>query len=243
MSAVLPLNDNTRESLLIEVEDLIRNAPLKETIRQETLENFAWLGRVSAAIGNWSTAKTIPLGFLLSRLRTMRTSDSIGVFAEIMVLLFEARSDLRMSTIGPVNIAIGLGKYFDYFDGLRKIIETANSDLLFVDPYLNAEFVSRYLSHVRDGVTIRLLGQKKLSTLLPAVEAFIKQHKSTVEVRSSPSFHDRYVFVDRKSCFQSGASFKDGAKNAPTTLTELTDAFPDVHKLYDDLWNNGKKER
>lgn len=35
---------------------------------------------------------------------------------------------------------------------------------------------------------------------------------------------DRYVFVDGKACYQSGASFKDGAKLTPTTLTQITDA-------------------
>jgi hypothetical protein len=62
----------------------------------------------------------------------------------------------------------------------------ANQDLLFVDPYLNAEFVSRYLSHVSKGVTIRLLAREKLATLLPAVELFAKQ--SGIQVRSAPHY-------------------------------------------------------
>jgi hypothetical protein len=37
---------------------------------------------------------------------------------------------------------------FDYFDEIRKIIELAKQDLFFIDPYLDSEFVSRYLSHV-----------------------------------------------------------------------------------------------
>ena len=74
---------------------------------------------------------------------------------KILTLLHQARHDLRMKTIGPVNAAMGHGRVFDYFDEIRKIIEPAKQDLLFVDPYLDAEFVSRYLPHVTAGVSIR----------------------------------------------------------------------------------------
>ena len=59
-----------------------------------------------------------------------------------------------------------------------------------------------------------------------------------VQVRV-PSFglHDRFVFVDKIRCFQSGASFKDGAKNSLTTLTQITDNFKVMHQSYEGMWN------
>ena len=65
-----------------------------------------------------------------------------------------------MKTVGPVSTAIGAGGVYDYFDEVRKFIESASVDLLFVDPYLDAEFVSRYLPHVETGVAIHLLTSK-----------------------------------------------------------------------------------
>ena len=130
---------------------------------------------------------------------------------------------------------------FDYFDEVRKIIAEAKSDLLFVDPYLDGEFVSRYLGQVGSGVSVRLLARERLPSLKPAVEAFAKQTSLSIEVRSAPNFHDRYIFVDRMACCQSGASFKDGAKNAPTTITQITDAFTAVRKTYEDLWSSATK--
>ncbi len=148
-----------------------------------------------------------------------------------------------MLTVGPSNVAVGQGMVFDYFDEIRKAIELATQDLLFVDPYLDAEFVSRYLPHVQAGVTVRLLANKKLAKLLPAVEAFVKQHGARIEVRAALNFHDRYLFVDRSTCYQSGASFKEGASKAPTTLTEITDAFRPVGQTYEDLWSGARVER
>ena len=115
--------------------------------------------------------------------------------------------------------------------------------LFFIDPYLDAEFVSRYLPHAQKGTVIRLLGRERIATLLPAVDQFSKQTGILVSIRTATGFHDRYVIVDSSACYQSGASFKDGAKAAPTTLTQITDAFEVVKKTYEDMWTSGKVER
>ncbi len=231
------------EELLGEIEDILRTMPPRETLRHGTDENFAWLGRVSAVIEEWSLPKTIPLGAAMDQFHGQSARDAQEGLRKLLTLLHQARHDLRMKTIGPVNAAIGHGQVFDYFDEIRRIIEPAKEDLLFVDPYLDAEFVARYLPHVTKGVPIRLLARERLATLLPAVELYARQSGTPVLVRSAPGFHDRYVIVDRTACYQSGASFKDGAKAAPTTLTQITDAFPVVRQTYEDLWNTSKVER
>lgn len=232
-----------QEELLGEVEDVLRTMPPRETLRHPTDENFAWLGRVSAFIEAWDFSKTISLGMAMHQFQGQMARDAQEGMRTILTLLHQARHDLRMKTIGPVNAAMGHGRVFDYFDEVRKIIEPAKQDLFFVDPYLDAEFVSRYLPHVAAGVAIRLLAREKVSTLLPAVDLYARQSDTAVHVRSVPGFHDRYVIVDRAACYQSGASFKDGAKTAPTTLTQITDAFLVVLKTYEDLWSRAKVER
>jgi hypothetical protein len=151
-------------------------------------------------------------------------------------MLHQAGHELRLITVGPLTVAVAQGGVFDYFDEVRKVIESAKIDLLFVDPYLDAEFVSRYLPHITQGVSVRLMGRERMTTLAPAVELLRQQTGLAIEVRSAIGFHDRYVFVDRQSCYQSGASFKDGAKKAPTTLTQIQDAFAGVSSTYENLW-------
>jgi hypothetical protein len=153
--------------------------------------------------------------------------------------LHEARADLRLSTVGPVNKAIDTGLVFDYFDEIRKQID--KTDLFFIDRYLDADFISRYLPHVSSGVSVRLLAREKLKTLLPATQLFAQQNKVKIAVRSADNFHDRYKIIDGKACFQSGASFKDGGRTSPTTITQITDAFPAVQKTYEDLWQSAQR--
>ncbi len=173
------------------------------------------------------------------QLHAGRTFDPATAVAGIFTALHEARHDLRLSAVGPLSVAVQHGAVFDYFDEVRKVIGSAQKELFFVDPYLDSEFASRYLVQVPSTIRIRLLGRKGMSALLPAVELIRKQNCITIEVRSSPTLHDRFLFVDGITGFQSGASFKDGAKTAPTTFTEITDVFQNVLAAYEALWSSG----
>jgi hypothetical protein len=237
-----------KEQLLAEIEDVLRTMPTMEDFDNESESNPSWLGTAAAVIAAWDILQT---PFAHQHIRAIEKYADLdkrflhdrSSYRSLKGLLHQARTSLRMQTVGALSISVPTGGVFDYFDEIRKIIEEAREDLLFVDPYLEAEFVSRYLSHVTDGVTVRLLASKKLPPLLSALDAFVAQHKTVVYVRSCHDLHDRYVFVDHERCFQSGASFKDGAKRSPTTLTQITDAFAAVLQTYESMWNKGKVER
>ena len=237
------------EGLLAEVEDLLRTSPPQSAFKElENDEALSWLGRTKAVLTEWDFTQSV---YILAYSRDLlaegisQSLNPIGsAYRGIRTLLFQAQQDLRMKTVGPLSVAISGGKPFDYFDTIRKIMEMARNDILFVDPYLEVDFVSRYLPHVNEGVTVRLLASKEISSLVSAVEIFVEQSGLRVEVRSATSgLHDRYVFVDEARCYQSGASFKDGAKKSQTTLTQITDAFEAVFQTYQGIWGAAKVER
>ena len=236
------------EELLVEVEDLLKSSPPQSAFtQQENEEVLGWLGRTGAILEKWDPIKGIfASGHITALLAagTMRGISPPGpAYRELRTLLFQAQHDIRMKTVGPRTVAIPEGMRFDYFDEIRKITEMARDDILFVDPYLDAEFVSRYLRPITSGVAVRLLTSKKLSSLLPAVETLVAQSGLSVEVRSATSgLHDRFVFVDKARCYQSGASFKDGAKLSQTTLTQITDAFETMFQNYQRMWCEAKVE-
>jgi hypothetical protein len=232
-----------KEQLLAEVEDLLRNAPPMSEMLENKESGVSWLGRFSAVIRAWDFSRAAEVLLAQQQLESINAAANNSGYRRVLTLLNEARHALRMETVGPLSVPVAQGQIFDYFDEVRRIIELAKQDVLFVDPYLDAEFVSRYLSHVSKGVTIRLLARERLATLLPAIDLFAKQSGCTIQVRSAPHFHDRYVFVDRNTCYQSGASFKDGARSAPTMLTQITDAFAAMLQTYEDLWSKAKIER
>jgi hypothetical protein len=233
----------SEEQILAELEDVIRAAPTPQELRQGTPDTHAWLGRALAAVELWNGAKGIAAGAALMKIQAARTPMDLGQgYSALMVLLHQGRHTLRALTLGPVSVAVGHGSVFDYFDGLRKEIQTAQQDLFFVDAYLDADFVSTYLPHVKANVSIRLLGRQYVTTLVPAAKLFRQQSNHQVEVRSSGGFHNRFVIIDRTRCLQSGTSFKDGARTSPTEITEITDAAAAVKQTYEAIWQNAKVE-
>src|SRR6185437_5170004 len=148
----------TKEQLLAEVEDLLRNAPPMGEMLENNEDGVAWLGRFSGVIRAWEFRRAPEVLLAQQQLESMNEAAHHNGYRRILALLNESRHTLRMETVGPLNLPVGYGQVFDYFDEVRRIIELAKQDLLFVDAYLDAEFVSRYLSHVSKGVTIRLLG-------------------------------------------------------------------------------------
>lgn len=231
----------TELQLLGELEDLVRNQPPYATIRHNTEENRVWTGRVVAAIGLWNGVLGVQARADAKLMRHVMAREANEGLEGLINLLHEAHSAVRLSALGPVSTAIGQGLVFQYFDEIRKILAGAKSDLLFVDPYLDAEFVSRYLLDLRGDITVRLLARERMSSLLPSVEMLTKQSQINITVKSASNFHDRYLFVDGRECYQSGASFKDGARNAPTTITQITDAFVPVRDTYEGMWDRGQQ--
>ena len=233
------------ERLLPEVEDILRMAPTIEEFvsDSESDKHLAWLGRAAAAIKRWDIAYTPRVSSVLENIPFDGYVFCNEALATLKLLLQQAKSDLR-AELGRGSVVVAEGRVFEYFDELRKVIETARTDVFFVDPYLDAEFVSRYLPYVAEGVSIRLLGgPKKRATLLPAVDSFAQQSGRPVAVRVSDGLHDRYLFIDEAACYLSGASFKDGAKNAPAVLMQITDAFEAMWDTYQRRWNDSAMDR
>ena len=235
---ILERSREQSERLLSEVEDILRVAPTPEGFASDSGsdEHLAWLGRAAAAIERWNIVYTARVGCALMNVPSDDRSRCRSTLATFKILLQQAKADLS-AELGRGGVAFAKGSVFEYFDELRKLIETARTDVFFVDPYLDADFVSRYLPYVAEGVSIRLLGgPKKRATLLPTVESFAQQFGRSASVRISDALHDRFLFVDGAACYFSGASFKDGAKNAPTVLAQITDTFPMMRDTYERLW-------
>ena len=232
------------EHLLVAINDVIQTMPPLRTLSHHTDESIAWFGRAAAVIHQWDVAQAIAVDGFLRNVHSDYIDKHGPAITGVRTLLFRARHDLQLRTQGPTSIAVEQGKVFDYFEQIRRCITEARKELYFVDPYLDATFVSRYLPLAVDGVAIRLLsGPKTRGSLLPAVELFCTQHSRTVAVRISPTFHDRYLFADRSACYQSGTSFKEGSVKAPTTVTQIIDAFPAMWNTYDNMWLSAKDER
>jgi hypothetical protein len=183
----MPSKQTTPEGLLAEIEDLLRNLPSAYTLHVNGAEGARHLGRVIAVLTAWDSTRSESARLLANDIRHHPTYYD-SRYDDLVQLLSEAQTDLRLNVVGPINTAIGSGMMFEYFDEIRKLIEAARSDLFFIDPYLDADFISRYLPAVAVSVSIRLLGREKMGKLIPAAKLMAQQRGSAVEVRSARIF-------------------------------------------------------
>ena len=250
----------TEEQLLHEIDGLIRNRPSFSVIGESEHDDvLSWLGRVAAVTNIWdeSTVNSVKRDLDIRQLNSVSSSDpeKNSVFSRVskyrqertreayrslVSLLYQARYDLLIKLGGQNSVSVPGGRPYDYFEEIRKKIELAHIELFFVDRYIDAEFVSIYLPQVRSDVSVRLLTLKKMEQrLVPALNLLTEQYPLNVEVRyaSHEQIHDRYMFIDKRECYQSGSSFKDGSRKYQTTLNRLTDAYEETHRLHEQIWS------
>lgn len=227
----------SNEQFFSEFDSLIRCMPEINHLHHNTSENLEWLGQAAALVMLADPVRGIVFKGKVDQLFDIRLNPT-EVARSVVVTLQQFRNEYRIKSAGPLTMAFSSGRQFDYFDEVRKILETASIDLFIVDPYLGADFISRYLPHVKKDVSIRLMIENQITQVQSAVALFSQQYGHSIEIRKSSNMHDRYIFIDGRECFQSGATFKDGASKSATTLTQITDAFEAVRNIYETAWSS-----
>ena len=221
-----------------EAEDLLRTMPSRVQFTDGSPRANEWIGQLMAFVDVWKPMEIVDLQKAIHQ-RFLYPDASVNAFRQ---LLYRAKHALRFSMGAPAGTVVGQGQVFDYFDSVRKVIEQGQLDVFFIDPYLSADFVSVYLPHIKSTAKTRLLtSPKRLDKLVSALQLFTKQQGSSVELRVNDNLHDRYVFIDGQEGYQSGASFKDGAKNAPTALTQVLDTFRAIEHAYGEIWRTSSQ--
>lgn len=228
--------------ILAELEDLLRSMPPFESFYSSNQnEVIPWCGRLLSIASKCTGAMEYVLfkSHVDEMFATQRRNFDSSL-AQIKLFLHQRINDLQYKIGRPLAQSFDAGQAYDYFDNLRKLIESAKSDILFVDPYLDTDFITKYMPYVTTGTNVRLLASRYLKTLVPAAKAFSEQHGISIEVRSADNLHDRYVFIDKNACHYSGASFKDGAKKSQTTMGQMVDILDVVLDQYENTWTTAK---
>jgi len=98
------------------------------------------------------------------------------------------------------------GQYFDAKQVVRDLFATATQDIVIVDAYIGEDVLS-LLTVKRDGVHVKLLTGKVSPAFLTLARDFNRQYKN-LEIRTSKTFHDRFIFVDDRDFYHFGASLE-----------------------------------
>ena len=150
---------------------------------------------------------------------------------DMLAAMRSAVDQLRWTIPDPTQVFLPAGSTHDAYVEIRKIVAQATTEILIVDSYVDHSLWP-LLTNVPSAVKIRIVtGQMKGDFALEG-RKFVAQHGATVEVRTTPSYHDRFILIDASKCWHLGASIKD-AGNKAFAMSEIIRATIEAAILAD----------
>ena len=97
------------------------------------------------------------------------------------------------------------GQFYDAYSLLIDILNTATKNIIIIDNYIDKKILD-VCSKVKVNIIIYTKQIDK-----ETLEKYNKQY-SNIKVKISNKYHDRFIIIDHKTLYHSGASFKDLGK-------------------------------
>lgn len=105
------------------------------------------------------------------------------------------------------------GSTHDAYVAVRDILRHASAVLTIVDPYLDETIFPLLASIGNTTLSVQLLTSKLPPDFALEARKFVAQHPGIlIEVKTTKAFHDRFIILDRSSCYHVGASIKDAGR-------------------------------
>ena len=144
-----------------------------------------------------------------------------------LVLEHDSKIDLilnKLSTEEENNHIFYEGQIYDAYDLLIKTLSKSRKEIIIIDNYAGRELFN-IIKDIK--VNIKVYTENIDNT---AKEKYEKQY-SNLSIFTTDIFHDRFIIIDNKTLYHSGASFKDlGKKCFAITKIEDTKIIKDLLK-------------
>jgi hypothetical protein len=225
--------------ILARLKTLAGSAPDFSTYTSTSHEHQQWLGETQTLIAMVDKYEALSFGTATSSLTsTFFRDNSVNT---LMTTLYRIISQLEAASPPAAQQVFGPGATYDFMKELRKLLASANTAVLIVDPYLDDEIFDTYLSLIPASVQVTILTSTFPASLKSSLAKFNSQHGRTVEIRRSRALHDRLVFVDNSACWFIGQSIKDAATAKPTYIAPLSQEFvTDKLAAYAQIWQGSQ---
>lgn len=233
------------ETLYRQLGRLIETRPDFPAHGDLTADQQQWLGRARALVRETGEVALIT-GFVqvMGPIYGPMRGDALP---QLMQNLYDALAVAELKAPPSAQGAfIPAGNRFDAYNAINKLLQSANSDVLIVDPYLDETVLTEFGGSAAEGVTLRLLGDSADTkpALGPAAVNWNKQYgpKRPVAVQFAPprTLHDRVALIDKSSAWTVTQSFKDFAKRSPAEIVRAGDTASLKVAAYENIWSAAK---
>ena len=193
-----------------------------------TPEMQQWMGRAAVLVElTGDIVNTVGLKVSSQHLNTAIRERNAQTIAAIVHEAL-AKAELK-APAGVQGAFIAAGHTLDAYAAVGKVLGTAKSDVLMVDPYADEKAIMEYALLAPDNVSVRLMADaapnKHKKTLKPAAEKWVQQFGQArpLEVRlaAADTLHDRLIVIDGTDVWALGQSFNALATRSHTSLPKM----------------------
>jgi hypothetical protein len=248
---------NDPAALYQQLGNLIATMPDLNTTEYNSPEGRLWLGRAAVLVQaagdgvDFASFKIATNGLgrpsLVGAVGLLSGhADAVNQIVAIIHRAF-ARAELA-APVAAQGSFIPVGGSFTAVAALSKLLGSAATSALFVDPYADGNLLTDFAVLAPQGVRVKIWTDavSHKPALKPTAASWVKQHGPgwPLEVRlaAKGALHDRLVVVDDRDVYTVGQSFNALAKRAPTSLGRVD---PDTAKMkaeaYRSLWSGAEK--
>ena len=240
-----PAASLTPEQLYLQLGSLVAEMPDLAS-GPITPEMNLWLGRAAALVE--ATGDTFGKIALTNAAQSLAIAAARGHNSQtIAAVVYQAFAKAELAAPAALQgTFIIAGHTFDAYAAVSKVLGTAATDLLMIDPYADAKILTRYAVSAPEQVSVRILADEAYCyqhSLRPAAELWVQQfgptHPLSVWLAAPKTLHDRSILVDRATAWAVGQSFKDLAARSHMTLVRQQD--PEATALavaaFETMWN------
>jgi hypothetical protein len=213
------------DEIYVRIRGLIEGMPDLANFRS-TGEVHEWIGRAAALIeATGDVADAVAFNMASQSLVGILRSENALRMTTILYKAL-AKAELKASP-AMRGTFIAAGNPFDAIAAIGRVLSSASTDVLLVDPYADANALTEFAVLARSGTSIRILADAahEQPGLKPASRRWVTQYGSDrpLEVRMAPkrSLHDRLIVIDRKEVWALGQSLNALAKRAHTSLLKV----------------------
>lgn len=242
-------SDIDPQSLYVQLGRLVETMPAFDG-QDLSFEDRQWLARTYALVSEGgSKSEAAALQFATANLENFDRSIYNAAKATIINITLRALAVAELRAPAAAQGAfIPVGNAHDAFVAVGKVLASAMTDVLIIDPYLDGRALTDFAVSANEQVSVRLLADEHAvkPTLKPAVETWIKQYAARrpleAKLASARTLHDRIIIADASEAWVLTQSLNSFATRSPATIVRVDGETAALkNAAYGEIWNTARR--
>jgi hypothetical protein len=199
-----------------------------------------WLSEVGALLSRLDVVKKLHFERSFRRLMWNWVPTITQIKGQVLDAIEEIKLELELDDRSDVGSAYAPGDVYRFFADLKEVINSAENDVMIVDPYFNGKAFDAYLSTVNPKLRVRILADRYSKDISAYADKHKTQYGTAIQLRRSRELHDRIIFIDEEIAWIMGGSIKDAGKKTTYLIPLQTQLSVAKKQIYSKIWNRAE---